>query len=151
LPQTRSSFGAKRKRRSGSCWKLTVGWTASSGLRGYPCAARWRSWVRAARWRSTSPRSRLVRPTHHPNHAKRTWARARRGCLVAAVWIGVLLSAAQLRGQGSAIAPNPLEGVGIEQRLNHAIPLELHFRDHQGRDVTLESLQRGRPVVLSLI
>jgi protein SCO1/2 len=44
-----------------------------------------------------------------------------------------------------------LTAIGIEQKLNAALPLDLHFFDESGRDVTLKELFRGKPVVLSLV
>lgn len=46
--------------------------------------------------------------------------------------------------------PGELRGVGIEQRLNQPVPLDLQFRNEAGELVTLRSLMRGKPVVLSL-
>lgn len=45
-----------------------------------------------------------------------------------------------------------LKKVGIEQRLNNQIPLDLSFRDESGREVKLgEYFKAGRPVVLTLV
>jgi protein SCO1/2 len=45
-----------------------------------------------------------------------------------------------------------LKKVGIDQRLNEQVPLDLRFRDEAGRDVRLgEYFGRGRPVVLTLV
>ncbi len=41
--------------------------------------------------------------------------------------------------------------VGLDQKLGSWVPLDLSFRDEQGNTVTLRSLMRGRPVVLSLV
>jgi protein SCO1/2 len=41
--------------------------------------------------------------------------------------------------------------VGIDQRLNQQVPLDLAFRNEQGETVTLGSLMRGKPVILSLV
>ena len=46
--------------------------------------------------------------------------------------------------------PGTLQGVGIDQRLDQAIPLDLTFRDEFGRTVTLGSFfQPGKPVLLA--
>src|SRR5262245_18600656 len=46
--------------------------------------------------------------------------------------------------------PEALRGVGIDQRLDQQVPLDLVFRDEQGQAVTLASLMRGKPVILQL-
>ena len=50
------------------------------------------------------------------------------------------------------VAPPGLEGVGIDQRLNEQVPLELTFKDEQGKTVKLgDYFQAGRPVILNLV
>src|SRR5207253_4112501 len=45
-----------------------------------------------------------------------------------------------------------LKQVGIDQRLNNQIPLDLSFRDESGREVKLGDYFRGdRPVLLTLV
>ena len=45
-----------------------------------------------------------------------------------------------------------LKRVGIEQRLNNQVPLDLRFRDEAGREVSLgEYFGKGKPVVLTLV
>jgi protein SCO1/2 len=47
--------------------------------------------------------------------------------------------------------PAPLARVGVDERLDAALPLQLTFQDDVGRDVTLGSYFRpGRPVLLTL-
>src|ERR1051325_9891311 len=47
--------------------------------------------------------------------------------------------------------PGALEGVGIEQKLNAQLPLDLVFRDDGGRSVPLSSFfKTKKPVVLAL-
>ena len=46
--------------------------------------------------------------------------------------------------------PGTLQGVGIDQRLDQAVPFDLTFRDEFGRTVTLGSFfQAGKPVLLA--
>jgi protein SCO1/2 len=52
---------------------------------------------------------------------------------------------------GSDTRPPELREVGIDQRLNQQVPLDLAFRNEQGETVTLGSLMRGKPVILSLV
>jgi protein SCO1/2 len=54
-------------------------------------------------------------------------------------------------GQPASVQPEALRGVGIDQRLDQAVPLDLVFRDETGAAVTLGSLLRGKPVILNLV
>jgi protein SCO1/2 len=47
--------------------------------------------------------------------------------------------------------PTVLQQVGIDQKIGAQVPLDLHFRDEQGRDVTLGSYFDKRPVILALV
>lgn len=47
--------------------------------------------------------------------------------------------------------PKVLQDIGIEQRLNEQVPLDLVFRDEAGREVRLGDYFRGKPVILSLV
>ncbi len=47
--------------------------------------------------------------------------------------------------------PPELREVGIDQRLNEQVPLDLTFRNERGESVTIGSLLRGKPVILSLV
>jgi protein SCO1/2 len=48
--------------------------------------------------------------------------------------------------------PGELLGVGIDQRLDQQVPLDLTFKDEAGRVVPLSSFfQKGKPVVLALV
>ena len=50
----------------------------------------------------------------------------------------------------SDTTPPELRDVGIDQHLNQQVPLDLPFRNEAGETVTLRSLMRGKPVILSL-
>jgi protein SCO1/2 len=69
----------------------------------------------------------------------------------------VLLLAASVRaqqpdvGQPATAQPDALRDVGVDQRLNEQVPLDLAFRDETGASVTLGSLFRGKPVILNLV
>ena len=55
-------------------------------------------------------------------------------------------------GQDNAsVTPLQLRGVGIDQRLNNQVPLNLKFRDETGQTVTLGSYFGKKPVILSLV
>jgi protein SCO1/2 len=47
--------------------------------------------------------------------------------------------------------PKIVKDVGIDQKLNAQIPLELTFRDEAGRTVRLGQYFRGKPVILALV
>ena len=47
--------------------------------------------------------------------------------------------------------PGALQGVGIDQRLNQQVPLDLEFRDEAGRAVPLSNFFHGKPVLLALV
>ena len=50
------------------------------------------------------------------------------------------------------VPPPGLEGVGIDQRLNEQVPLNLTFKDESGRTVKLgDYFHEGRPVILNLV
>ncbi len=55
-------------------------------------------------------------------------------------------------GQDNAsVTPPQLRGVGIDQRLNNQVPLDLKFRDETGQTVILGSYFGKKPVILSLV
>jgi protein SCO1/2 len=60
---------------------------------------------------------------------------------------------AQMGGHEPPLAqlPPELSNVGIDQKLNQQVPLDLIFRDEAGRPVTLAQLFQGRPVILNLV
>jgi protein SCO1/2 len=71
------------------------------------------------------------------------------------VWIffgSVLLLASANHRTASAqsAALDVLHQVGIDQRLNQSIPLDLAFRDETGKEVRLQDYFNGQPVVLVL-
>jgi protein SCO1/2 len=76
----------------------------------------------------------------------------RRRVAAALATAGVALAFAGARAQ-DRIEPVPkqLERVGVEEKLDAALPLSLVFKDDAGRDVTLGSYFRpGHPVLLTL-
>jgi protein SCO1 len=58
-----------------------------------------------------------------------------------------------MRDSGSKPVPLPaaLAGVGIDQRLNAQVPLDLTFRDEAGRALPLSTYFHGKPVLLALV
>ena len=47
--------------------------------------------------------------------------------------------------------PADLEGVGIDQKLDAQVPLDLTFRDETGKSVTLREVIDGKPTILNLV
>ena len=75
----------------------------------------------------------------------------------AAVLVSVVSAAAQnplpkqAPGEPTAARPGVLSKIGIDQRLNHQVPLDLPFVDENGRDVKLGDYFGKRPVLLALV
>ena len=67
----------------------------------------------------------------------------------------LLILSLLLLATGSGLAqqglPAQLREVGIDQRLNEKIPLDLSFRDETGRPVELGEYFGHKPVILSLV
>jgi protein SCO1/2 len=66
------------------------------------------------------------------------------GCLAAALAIAIAAT-------GHAELPPALREVGIDQRLDEQVPLDLVFRDEHGTPGPLRRHFRGKPVILSLV
>ena len=59
---------------------------------------------------------------------------------------------AQSSQPASQVAPADLANVGIDQRLNQQVPLDLEFKDEAGKTVKLvDYFHSGRPVILNLV
>ena len=78
---------------------------------------------------------------------KSPWPGLRAGFVLAAVAL-----AARAGAQPLEPPPPELEGVGITEHLDAALPLGLAFRDEAGRDIALgEFFEEGKPVVVNLV
>jgi protein SCO1/2 len=82
-------------------------------------------------------------------------SRSLRACLIA-VSIALALSApaqGQLQGpvQDIGVRPDLLKDVGVDQKLNQSVPLDLTFRDEHGQPVQLAQYFGHKPVILSLV
>ncbi len=67
---------------------------------------------------------------------------------ISTVILGIVLAS----GAGAQQQPNRVfTEVGLDQKLGSWVPQDLAFRDEHGNTVTLRSLMRGKPVVLSLV
>ncbi len=60
-------------------------------------------------------------------------------------------SAQDLLEQNPSGKPKILESVGLDQKLNSQIPLDLTFRDEHGQTVSLRQLMDGKPAILELV
>jgi protein SCO1/2 len=68
--------------------------------------------------------------------------------LVVTVALTALLAAAPARTEPQL--PPSLRGVGFDQKLDEQVPLDLAFKDEDGRDMRLGDYFRGKPVILVL-
>lgn len=62
----------------------------------------------------------------------------------------LMLAATSAAAQQGGDLPSPVDGVGIEQRLDAQIPLDAEFVDSRGKKVTLKEYFTDRPVILVL-
>ena len=89
-------------------------------------------------------------------NSMRVCARSARGLIgVAAILTGLFLiqasAEAQFPIQNIGVRPDLLKDVGIDQKLNDSVPLDLTFRDESGQTATLRQYFGGKPVILSLV
>jgi protein SCO1/2 len=75
------------------------------------------------------------------------WMRTIRLMLAASVLVCATIARAQSQAQKPAI----YNDVGIDQKLNDQVPLDLAFHDEKGREVKLAEYFGKRPVVLALV
>jgi protein SCO1 len=68
---------------------------------------------------------------------------------IACVPLVLALASGGLRAASGPNRPPNLNGIGIEQRLNAQIPLDMTFRDESGASVQLRSFFGSKPVVLA--
>ncbi len=77
-------------------------------------------------------------------------AAARRG-MVAVRWAAIAAVFWAVPAPANTQVPPQLREVGIDQRLNEPLPLDLVFQDEDGRPVALRQFFTGKPVVLTLV
>jgi protein SCO1/2 len=67
--------------------------------------------------------------------------------------LGILAAhgASDARADNAKVLPPLLQGIGIDQKLNEQVPLDLQFRDEAGKTVTLGDYFGKKPVILSLV
>lgn len=61
------------------------------------------------------------------------------------------LAVPRARAQGANAKPRLLRDVGIDQKLNEQLPLDLAFRDENGQAVQLRKYFGAKPVILALV
>ena len=75
--------------------------------------------------------------------------------LAACLAVPAAVSAQPIRGpepgEPTSAKPGILGRIGIDQRLNHRVPLDLPFVDEQGKDVKLGDYFGKRPVLLAMV
>jgi protein SCO1/2 len=82
---------------------------------------------------------------------KKTWVLALASTVLAGLLASAPLSAQQPQPVAQQPQPVALQGIGIDQKLNQQVPLDLPFRDARGKTVKLGDYFGQRPVVLSLV
>jgi protein SCO1/2 len=69
--------------------------------------------------------------------------------------VGIMANAQNFKDRQSAAAasvlPPGLRNVGLDQRLNEQVPLNLVFREESGREMPLSSYFGNKPVILALV
>ncbi|HJT69037.1 MAG TPA: SCO family protein [Terriglobales bacterium] len=103
------------------------------------------------------PRNLLNRGTE-PALSDRAQKGRRMGVLASLAVVLILSSSAFAQSMGTSpvaippdVKPKGLENVGVEQRLNEQLPLNLEFRDESGKTVKLGDYFGSKPVVLSFV
>jgi protein SCO1/2 len=85
--------------------------------------------------------------------------RARRGAMLAVLLFAALVAPAGARGQDDPLpvmqnptgSPEVMKQIGIDQKLDAQVPLDLAFRNEQGAVVPLRQYFGKRPVVLAMV
>jgi protein SCO1 len=81
-------------------------------------------------------------------------SRRKHSCRTGALLLGGFLAlngAAHAQMQAVGVRPELLRDVGIDQKLNNQVPLNLEFRDEKGHVVQLGKYFQRKPVILSLV
>ena len=65
--------------------------------------------------------------------------------------LAILLVGLAITSHAQTAEQKVLEQIGVDQRLDSVLPLDLKFRDEHGKDVTLGDYFKEKPVVLSLV
>jgi protein SCO1/2 len=68
-----------------------------------------------------------------------------------ALFHGPALAAQDLFVQNPGGKPEVLKNVGLDQKLNAQVPLDINFRDEHGASVTIRQLLQNKPAILTLV
>ena len=71
--------------------------------------------------------------------------------LLGIIFITVIVLPAQAQGQNASTQPDILRDIGIDQKLNERVPLDLVFHDESGKPVQLSEFFGEKPVILALV
>lgn len=76
---------------------------------------------------------------------------SRRSALLAVLLPAIVFAGGIAKVPQGTETPEALKAVGIDQRLDSQIPLDAAFRNQRGETVTIGSLLRRRPAILTLV
>jgi protein SCO1/2 len=71
--------------------------------------------------------------------------------MISAPSFAIVLALSVVAARADTQVPPQLREVGIDQRLDQPIPLDLVFQDEEGRPTPLRQFFQGKPVVLTLV
>lgn len=75
----------------------------------------------------------------------------RRYSLLSLILLAALVSEGDAQAATQPGVPKPLQGIGIDQRLDETIPLDLPFRDERGDTVPIGNYFGEKPVILAFV
>jgi len=98
----------------------------------------------------------FMKTADHGRDSRLNTQRKRRGfaCwewMILVLGFVVVGGASTAHADNSKVLPPLLQGIGIDQRLNEQVPLDLQFRDETGKTVALGNYFGKKPVILSLV
>jgi protein SCO1/2 len=71
--------------------------------------------------------------------------------LIAMLFFAVVARAQDVFLQNPSGKPEVLKNVGLDQKLNSQVPLDIPFRDEHGATVTMRQLLQDKPAILTLV
>jgi protein SCO1/2 len=77
------------------------------------------------------------------------WLNSFSGCVPVVLCLALLLGSSN-QSLGQPITPKMVEAIGIDQKLDEQLPLDLKFTDEQGQEVLLQQYFGNKPVILVL-
>lgn len=97
------------------------------------------------------PEARRRGASRPVNYSRLPWLGARRQSAMAGLLALVSAVSAFAQVRNASQQPPVLRNVGIDQKLNQQVPLDLPFRDEAGNAVRLGDYFGSKPVILSLV